>query len=75
MVHSLYMNKRLGEGGFKLFQPLSLRTRIVSHYAPFDTASLITLFAEQGERARLLTHIEENQEPFWDRLFKFDSLL
>jgi len=72
LVHSLYMNKRLEEGGFKLFQPLSLRTRIVPHYAPFDTASLISLFAEQGESS-LVRHIEENQRPFWDRLFKLDK--
>ena len=72
--HSLYMNKCLEEQGCKkLFQPLSLRTSIVPHYATFDTASLISLFAEKGEQGKMLQKVSEVQERFWNRLFNLDK--
>ena len=66
------MNKHLEEQGCKLFQPLSLRTRIVPHYVPFDTASLISLFAGTGESS-MISKISEVQERFWNRLFNLDK--
>jgi hypothetical protein len=66
------MNKHLEEQGCKLFQPLSLRTSIVPHYVPFDTACLISLFAGTGEKS-MLHKIREVQERFWNRLFNLDK--
>jgi hypothetical protein len=73
LVYSLYMNKCLEEQGCRLFQPLSLRTSIVPHYATFDTASLISFFAEKGEKGKMLQKVSEVQERFWNRLFNLDK--
>ena len=73
LVYSLYMNRCLEEQGFRLFQPLSLRTSIVPHYATFDTATLISFFAEKGEKAKMLKKVSEVQERFWNRLFNLDK--
>ena len=73
LVYSLYMNKCLEEQGCRLFQPLSLRTRIVPCYVTFDTASLISFFAEKGEKAKLLGKVAEVQKRFWNRLFNLDK--
>ena len=70
---SLYMNKCLEEQGCKkLFQPLSLRTSIVPHYATFDTASLISFFAERGEKGkRYLSPTSATR--FWHRGLEFND--
>ena len=73
LVYSLYMNKCLEEQGCRLFQPLSLRTRIVPCYVTFDTASLISFFAEKGEKGKMLRKVAEVQKRFWNRLFNLDK--
>ena len=67
------MNDFLEMRGFRLFQPLSLRTSIVPHYMTFDTASLISLFADKGEKGKLLQQLSCVQERFWDRFFNLDK--
>ena len=57
LQHSFYMNDFHETRGFRLFQPLSLRTSIVPHYMTFDTASLISLFADKGEKGKLLQQL------------------
>eukprot|EP00912_Choanoflagellata_sp_UC4_P002482 UC4_evm1s1572 len=65
------MSKILEEQGCKLFQPLSLRTSIVPCYVTFDTACLISFFAE--EKSKMLRNVTEVQKRFWNRLFNLDK--
>lgn len=73
LQHSFYMNGFLEKRGFRLFQPLSLRTSIVPHYMTFDTASLISILADKGEKGKLLQQLSCVQERFWDRFFNLDK--
>jgi len=73
LPYSLYMNEVLEEKEFKLFQPLSLRTNIIPHYITIDTASLINLFANRGEKGKQLRCIKECQKEVWNSYFKMDT--
>ena len=70
LSHSFYMNSVLEAEGFKLFQPMSLRSNIVPHYITIDTAALINLFAEKGSKGALLKNVKGNQEQVWNNIFK-----
>ena len=71
LVHSFYMNEVLEQQGFKLFQPLSLRSDIIPHYITIDTASIINLLTK-GNKGYLLKKVKENQEPIWNQFFNLD---
>uniref|UniRef100_A0A6C0CSH1 Transposase n=1 Tax=viral metagenome TaxID=1070528 RepID=A0A6C0CSH1_9ZZZZ len=73
LTHSFYMNSVLEAQGFKLFQPMSMRSNIVPHYITFDTASLINLFADKGSKGAMLKQVKANQEEVWNRLFNLDK--
>lgn len=73
LPHSFYMNSILEAQGFKLFQPMSLRSNIVPHYITLDTACLINLFAEKGSKGALLKQVKENQLQVWNRIFNLDN--
>ena len=73
LASSFYMNSVLEKMECKLFQPLSLRTRIVPHYITIDTASLMSFFADKGTKGALPKRVADNQERFWNRLFNFDK--
>ena len=56
----------------KLFQPLSLRKSCVPKYVTIDTATLINLFSERGNKGKLLQSLKENQELVWYDYFRMD---
>ena len=73
LPYTLYMNEVLEAKEFKLFQPLSLRNNIVPHYITIDTASLINLFADKGEKGTQLKKVKEYQYEVWNKYFKMDT--
>lgn len=57
----------------KLFQPLSLRNNCTPKYITIDTATLINLFSEKGQKGKLLQKLKENQELVWYDYFRMDK--
>lgn len=80
---SFYMNQKFEEynetlteeercKSIRLFQPLSLRNSAIPKYITLDTASLINLFAEKGEKGKLLQSLKEKQYDVWDTHFRMN---
>lgn len=57
----------------KLFQPLSLRKTCIPKYITIDTATLMNLFSERGDKGTLLQNLKENQKMVWNKYFKMDK--
>jgi hypothetical protein len=57
----------------KLFQPLSLRKSCIPKYITIDTATIINLFSEKGQKGKLLQSLKENQELVWDKFFRMNK--
>lgn len=66
-------NKELQTKTIKLFQPLSLRNGTTPKYITIDTACLINLFAEKGQKGKQLQAVKENQEEVWATHFKMNK--
>lgn len=65
--------KELNSQILKLFQPLSLRKSCIPKYITIDTATIINLFSEKGQKGKLLQSLKENQELVWDKFFKMNK--
>ena len=65
--------KELNSQLIKLFQPLSLRNNCIPKYITIDTASLINLFAEKGQKGKLLQTLKESQKLVWYDYFRMDK--
>ncbi len=61
--------KKLNSMIIKLFQPLSLRKSCIPKYITIDTATIINMFSEKGQKGKLLQSLKENQELIWDYKF------
>ena len=57
----------------KLFQPLSLRKSCIPKYITIDTATIINMFSEKGQKGKLLQSLKENQELVWDKFFRMNK--
>jgi len=64
LASSFFVNGLLEKVECKLFQPLSLRARIVLHYITINTASLTSFFAAKGTKAALLKCVTDNKVAF-----------
>jgi 6-pyruvoyl-tetrahydropterin synthase len=67
------MNLVLEEQGFKLFQPISLRSTIVPQNIMLDTTCLIHLLVEKRGKMELLKHVKNNQDQIWRGIFNFEK--
>lgn len=56
----------------KLFQPISTRKSNIPKYINIDTATLMNLFSEKGEKAKKLKTLKENQNKMWYKIFNMD---
>jgi hypothetical protein len=65
--------KELQSKTIKLFQPLSLRNSTTPKYITIDTATLINLFAEKGQKGKQLQAVKENQQSVWESHFKMNK--
>ena len=65
--------KELNSKTIKLFQPLSLRNNCTPKYITIDTATLINLFSEKGQKGKLLQNLKEKQELVWYDYFRMDK--
>jgi hypothetical protein len=69
----LYMNEVLEQEEHKLFQPLPLRNNIIPKHIILDTASLVSLFCPETDKAgnknkkgNLLSNIKDNEHDIWN---------
>jgi hypothetical protein len=76
----LYMNSVLenivqeNDTAPKLFQPLPLRSNIISKHIVIDSASLVNLFCpEDCKKGDLLKNITDNQDIIWSSMLKTKS--
>ncbi len=66
-------NKKLNCQIIKLFQPLSLRKSCIPKYITIDTATIINMFSEKGQKGKLLQSLKENKQLVWDKFFRMDK--
>jgi hypothetical protein len=58
----------------KLFQPLPLRSNIISKHIVIDSASLVNLFCpEDYRKGDLLKNLTDNQDLIWSSMLKTKS--
>ena len=67
--------KELNSQIIKLFQPLSLRRSFTPKYITLDTATIINLFSEKGQKGKLLHSLKENQELVWDKVLDNQKII
>jgi hypothetical protein len=68
-------NKKLNSMIIKLFQPLSLRKSCIPKYITIDTATIINMFSEKGQKGKLLQSLKENQELVWNKFFRMNTII
>jgi hypothetical protein len=57
----------------KLFQPLSLRNTYIPKYITIDTATLINLSTERGDKGYMLSKLTEFKNLIWDKYFRMNK--
>ena len=57
----------------KLFQPLSLRNSCIPKYITIDTATLINMATERGDKAYMLSKLTEFKNLIWDKYFRMNK--
>jgi len=57
----------------KLFQPLSLRNSCIPKYITIDTATLINLSTERGDKGYMLSKLTEFKNLIWDKYFRMNK--
>ena len=57
----------------KLFQPLSLRNSCVPKYITIDTATLINMSSERGNKGIMLSKLTEFKTLIWDKYFRMNK--
>ena len=57
----------------KLFQPLSLRNSCIPKYITIDTATLINMNTERGDKGNMLNNITECKTLLWDNCFRMNK--
>lgn len=65
--------KELNSQIIKLFQPLSLRKTCIPKYVTLDTATLINLFSERGEKGVLLQALKKKQKLVWEKYIRINK--
>ena len=65
LQYMLIMNKKLEEKGYKLFQPISLRTSSIDKYVVFDTSTIKDIFCEINSN--------KTNEEIWNTYFKINK--
>ena len=57
----------------KLFQPLSLRNTYIPKYITIDTATLINMTTERGDKGNMLSKLSEYKTLIWDKYFRMNK--
>jgi hypothetical protein len=57
----------------KLFQPLSLRNTYIPKYITIDTATLINMSTERGDKGNMLSKLTEFKNLIWDKYFRMNK--
>ena len=65
--------KELNRKQIKLFQPLSLRNSCIPKYITIDTATLINIVSERGDKSYMLSKLTEFKNLIWDKYFRMNK--
>ena len=65
--------KELNREQIKLFQPLSLRNSCIPKYITIDTATLINIVSERGDKGSMLNKLTEYKHLIWDKCFRMNK--
>ena len=65
--------KELNRKQIKLFQPLSLRNSCIPKYITIDTATLINIVSERGDKGYMLSKLTEFKNLIWDKYFRMNK--
>ena len=65
--------KDLNRKIIKLFQPLSLRNSCIPKYITIDTATLINMATERGDKGNMLSKLTEFKNLIWDKCFRMNK--